>query len=491
MLRGSRPGERRGGRTRGTPNRRTILQDAILSIGLDHPAASQREFLVKLVKDSKLPADIRMAIAPQCFPLNRTPSSRAGRPRALGSNRTTTAQVLTADDSGMRSNASQKSAVAPAARRDWNPYALDALFGAIQDATASLKVRRQAALQIAEFLLPKIGKKPKIIADEYGFSISPKLASAYRDIKLELGALVSQPTRKIPAIAAKIEKLAARLDAIRRRLELPCPTKYGDEESLNDYLRLIEFAALRENGTALTEVQKAEEAHRRARYDVFCAGPEAIARRRREELEEADRRFRRYRSDKDFRAPPLSRKERKELKLLRWLYPAEPRPNQFEHDDDRFEKDYHPFAHELPAPNGIFYPRDSKFRPTAPKDDADPKLSGEARIYDLEERRAIELPLTASDEEELRDLRKRHPEYAAAMDLMDLRYLYHWGQEFEIARKAGLDIHAIYKQVEVCCLRIRDDSKFVHEWEARRCVRTGAPPALVVGKYSEHMLAFG
>ena len=172
MLRGSRPGERRGGRKRDTPNRRTILRDRILSIGLDHPAASQRAFLVKLVKDRKLPADTRMAVA--------TP------------------------------------AVVPAIR-DWNPQALDALFGVVQDATAHPEARRKAALKIAEFLLPKAGKKAKVIPDEYGFSINPNLASAYRDIQLELRALVNEPTRKIPAIAEKIKKLEARSDAIRRR----------------------------------------------------------------------------------------------------------------------------------------------------------------------------------------------------------------------------------------------------------------------------------
>jgi hypothetical protein len=75
MLRGSRPGERRGGRKRGTPNRRTILRDRILAIGSEHPAASQRAFLSKLVKDRKLPADIRIAVAPQCFPPKRTKTS--------------------------------------------------------------------------------------------------------------------------------------------------------------------------------------------------------------------------------------------------------------------------------------------------------------------------------------------------------------------------------------------------------------------------------
>jgi len=63
MLRGSKRGERRGGRKRHTPNRRTILTDRILALGLDHPAASQRALLLMLVKDQNLPADTRMAVA--------------------------------------------------------------------------------------------------------------------------------------------------------------------------------------------------------------------------------------------------------------------------------------------------------------------------------------------------------------------------------------------------------------------------------------------
>jgi len=65
---------------------------------------------------------------------------------------------------------------------------------------ANPEVRRKVALKIAEFLLPKADKKAKIIPDEYGFSINPNLASAYRDIQLELRALVNGPTRKIPAM---------------------------------------------------------------------------------------------------------------------------------------------------------------------------------------------------------------------------------------------------------------------------------------------------
>ena len=100
------------------------------------------------------------------------------------------------------------------------------------------------------------------------------LASAYRDIQRELRALKREPTRKIPAIAEKIKKLQARFDAIRRRFQVPCPSKYGDKEAAKDLDRLMEFASLREDGTALTEAQQAEEAHLRARRDVFSASPE-------------------------------------------------------------------------------------------------------------------------------------------------------------------------------------------------------------------------
>ena len=291
MLRGSRPGERRGGRKRGTPHRRTILRDRLLSIGLDHPAASRRAFLLKLVKDRKLPADTRMAVAPKCFPPKRTRSSRTGRPRALAGSRTSSAQeALATEGFAVASRGAHTPAVVPAIR-DWSPQALDALFGVVQDATANPKARSKAALKIAEFLLPKAGKKAKVIPDEYGFSISPNLASAYRDMQLELRALANEPTRKIPAIAEKIKKLEARSDAIRRRLQVPCPTKYGNKEAGNDCVRLMGFTSLRDNETALTEAQTAEEAHLRARFDVFAASPESIARRRREALEDAERRF--------------------------------------------------------------------------------------------------------------------------------------------------------------------------------------------------------
>jgi hypothetical protein len=357
MLRGSRPGERRGGRKRDTPNRRTILTDRILSIGLDRPTASRRAFLLKLVKDRKLPADTRMAVAPECFPPKRT-----GRRPALAGVRIAIAQ---------QAIASQRPAVAPI--QDWNPQSLDALFGIVQDATVDPNARRKAALKIAEFLLPKVGKKAKALPDEYGFFVNANLASAYRDIELELRALVNGPTRKIPAVAEKIKKLQARSDAIRRRLEVPCPTKYGHKEAADDYAKLLRFASLRDNETTLTETQQAEEAHLKVRFDVFAHSPEQIARRRLKALGDAELLFKKNRFFGDCPAKPLSRKDRNDLALLQRLYSKSSR-SIFQRDGDELEtlrdchddlemSHYHPFKDEWPSRDNNFYPPHSKVRP--------------------------------------------------------------------------------------------------------------------------------
>ena len=63
MPKGSKPGERRGGRQRATPNKRTVLRDRILAVASGNPTATFREFVPILVGDQALPDDIRIAIA--------------------------------------------------------------------------------------------------------------------------------------------------------------------------------------------------------------------------------------------------------------------------------------------------------------------------------------------------------------------------------------------------------------------------------------------
>lgn len=320
--------------------------------GSDHPTASRRAFLLKLVKDPKLPADIRMAVAPKCFPGKLSQARRRRRPGSA--------------------EMSEGSHTRNAATQNLNPLTLDAFFGVIQDVTADPKGRRKAALKIAEFLLPKVAKKAKILPDEFGFTVYPNLAARYRDMQLELRSLVNEPTRTVPAIAQKIENLEERADAMRRCLQVPCPSKYDNKQAASDRLRLDEFTGLRDNNVVLAEVQKAEEAHVKVRFDVFATSPESVARRRRETLERLESRFRASRADKGWYAPPLSHKAKSTLRLLRWLYPkpiADDSKHFADHplNDDELELlrcyNYHPFRDELPATERFFYPKDSKLGP--------------------------------------------------------------------------------------------------------------------------------
>jgi hypothetical protein len=368
MLRGSRPGERRGGRKLDTPNRRTVLTDRILSIGSDHPTASRHSLLLKLVKDQKLPADTRMAVAPKCFPAKRTQSGGTRRPRVSVGILSSVGQGTGAKVGSVGASKGPQSAASVPATQDWNPQVLDALFGIVQDLTADFKARRKAALKIAEFLLPKVGKKAKVVSDECGFTVNPNLARKYRDIRRELRSLERGQSRKIPAVAQKIQKLTAHADAILRRLQVPCPSQYRVELAKQDFCRLSEFTQLRENKIALTEAQDFEEAHLKARFDAFAYNPEQTARRRRKALQDVERLFEKNQFFGEFYSPPLSREDKRDLELLRWLYPEPSRMSELELDE--FEVlGSHPFQSELPAADGNLYPLDSILRPASADDD--------------------------------------------------------------------------------------------------------------------------
>src|SRR5262249_60915123 len=76
MPRGSKPGERRGGRKRATPNKRTVLIERILGTASANPAAVAHELLLNLVDDLALPAETRLAVGRELF--------QAGRPGSFG-----------------------------------------------------------------------------------------------------------------------------------------------------------------------------------------------------------------------------------------------------------------------------------------------------------------------------------------------------------------------------------------------------------------------
>jgi hypothetical protein len=69
MPRGSRPGERRGGRQKGTPNKSTVLKKAALSAASADPTITPLQFLLGVMRDPQVPTDLRIRVARAAAPL--------------------------------------------------------------------------------------------------------------------------------------------------------------------------------------------------------------------------------------------------------------------------------------------------------------------------------------------------------------------------------------------------------------------------------------
>jgi hypothetical protein len=69
MARGSRPGERRGGRKKGTPNKSTAMKKAALVAASADPTISPLQFLLGVMRDPQAPTDLRIRVARAAAPL--------------------------------------------------------------------------------------------------------------------------------------------------------------------------------------------------------------------------------------------------------------------------------------------------------------------------------------------------------------------------------------------------------------------------------------
>lgn len=334
MPRGSKPGERRGGRQRTTPNRRTVLADRILAAVLGHPTATWQQLVVILLEDSTLPADVRMAIARECLPAQ---ISRSAKPRA--------------EKSPLRKRQQTEPASLPRAASppDAGLTQLYVLFSIAKDPLAGPAQRRKAAVGVAQHFLPK---RPGItrsgaVSDEHGFVIDPQIAREYRDSKLRLRALSASPRASSLATERRANKLRARVKTILQRLQCPCPSRYGESQRKADSERLMHFAHQRRAKTIFSEADIAEEAHLRARVDCFDAGPEQAARQRLRDLRDQER------SSGNGLGRPLTLKEQTDLRVLAMHYPTAP----ISRYDEKFDEfSYHPLRDAPIATDGNLYP---------------------------------------------------------------------------------------------------------------------------------------
>jgi hypothetical protein len=220
--------------------------------------------------DQALPADTRLVIAQK----SRSAAARSNKARAKTTNAKSAA------------TSSQKQAAVE----------LDSLFRLARNASLTEEERRKAAARMARVLLPATPTGDpswsRAVADEYGFVISPKIASEYRDAKLLLQKLKDGNGSIRPGNVRQADKARARLAAIRRSLEPPPPSNHGiykrhrfdqpvaQDQFLQDQKRLFALAHKRRSKIGLTQEEVAEEAHRMARVDTLIYGAEGEARTR-------------------------------------------------------------------------------------------------------------------------------------------------------------------------------------------------------------------
>ena len=82
MPRGSKPGERRGGRQRGTPNKKTALRNAALAAAAANPEILPLEFLLGIMRDPNVSSELRINVAQATLPFvhAKPGSARSGDP---------------------------------------------------------------------------------------------------------------------------------------------------------------------------------------------------------------------------------------------------------------------------------------------------------------------------------------------------------------------------------------------------------------------------
>jgi hypothetical protein len=382
MPRGSRPGERRGGRQRGTPNKTTLIKNAVFLAAASEPDRSPLDFMLALMRDPQVPLDLRLEMAATAGPFvharpeparNKPPDPLDLRDR-LGDNGDLKFQKLEAKPAA-GGGRGEGAGLSP----------LDFLLGVMSDPTAAPRQRVKAAGVAARYTHAPAGATGApsmiVVEDKFGFKVDPELARAERDDRVRGATLrATSHLRKKDSVGAKaaeqeLEQIGKRRAERLALVRFPSGYSYGDRQ--NDENRLAQLYSKRSSRKKLTPEEEAEEAHLAVRV-----------------------------------LSPVCR----------------------------------PQSYPKPAPE-MEWPM--------------------SRIAELEERVAGGETLAASENDELKDLRGRHPEIAAEVDRLDHRYRYCVRREREKAFKAGLSVGDAIQAEHDGCDRLRDPRKMATIEELR------------------------
>ena len=285
MARGSKPGERRGGRQRGTPNKSTLLKHAAITAATTDPNLSPLDFLLKLMRQGDLPLELRVTVAQQALPFTH-PKPKPDRP---------TKGTYGHSRSGVNEKIGPRVKVVKVNSDDVDPDSvtpLDFLLDVMRDADSPPTIR----LRVAGIVAPYVHRKGEprradeapvariVVDDPYGFNadIADKLETIHRDQErlrsLEARLSDAKSSREFVAVYKKAKQTPAYLQLAKsieeKQAALKCPPNYKERDSRQDRGRLKELEA-ESNIRPLTAAEKIEQRHLQARHDAYSRTPES------------------------------------------------------------------------------------------------------------------------------------------------------------------------------------------------------------------------
>jgi hypothetical protein len=356
-MRGSRPGERRGGRKKGTPNRKTAYLRAVAAAHSAGANVTPMDVMLAVMGDPDVALDMRVTMALKALPhLHR--KLRAGetagvsvaqslalmryknfspKPQHMNGRSIATHQDCEMKNDGIaeyrqeplvksrngtgESSASANGRVAP---REQDKYAdlmpLPFLLEVLNDAKTPANLQVKVSVATLPFTHAKQSKQEKqaVVADRYGFTIDRVLATKLRNEIARL-SVFKKRRNPSPQDPKTIQRLEEKIRAKLMTLQCPCPSRYGAGDAVNDRERTLYWGRKRRSRAKLTPNEDAEHAHVNARYWSYGFGAEAQARERLGLLKNKQR------------VHQLNLREKSCLRALTILYP----PDTPEPDADR------------------------------------------------------------------------------------------------------------------------------------------------------------
>lgn len=324
MPRGSKPGERRGGRQKGTPNKKTALANIAITAAAAKPHLSPLDLFLSMMWDQALAITTRVAMAQRALPYihaklkgdqsEQPDLQKHGAPTNAGSAPKKSNSVSGKKAAAMAAIIASED---PASIPDRSP--LSFLLHVMRDPKTPAGLRVKVACITAPYVHPKRAnnrptKNGVTPTDRLGFVVDPAATTKLRDDKLRLQRLLNRRIKHPDDYNRKAPPLEARIAAAAKELNCPCPSMYGMDDIEKDYKRLGDLSRKRRSRSKLTKEEDAEEALLTTRLSALAAGPENQARVRRKELE-------RRRRVSLGGGPPLSLAEESELRGLTTLYP--------------------------------------------------------------------------------------------------------------------------------------------------------------------------